>query len=476
MSTVPISALQSALIRRYDNLKIKDNFLIPTNICALKTLTKSVSTKTPTAMNLASAALLTPQPTIGFYPIEPLTGNDPLNYSCFQFGQGNLGWHFMYGHLGDIAFTCILFRVEIATPHILKNMFINPSDGCIYTIAAGYGTRNGNWMTLPRTAVQGEYKCKDKSFSFEAILSSECPWLQKCSFSQDNGITSVNISWKTGDELQHIIASLTPSKKPIYEGPCGCNPICIGGAGFLYWSYTAMTVSANIGTTQTLFTGTGWYDHQWMGVSLQDKYWQLINNIQTAFSTPKVTRWIWLTLQLPEDLQYMLAAAVGDGLIKKGDMYDLKITKSQGSNTEYNLTGKAKVLDTILYEDTEFPIKYSITVEDKTYILKAAFGNSGIYLPTGNLNWEGPGDVYNPDESAIIGIGFLEANNIHTETDLLKVQLNLAGIDQDKMKIFKLKKTPLKTGVLSVVIFLIILGLILTGIGLIIVSFKRLLL
>lgn len=461
MSTlISNNTLRESFIQRLKYIKNTNTGLNPVNCKQINTIINSVKNVSGeiTSAQLGAAALLNiPNPTLGLYPMEPLK-NEPINTTCFQFGQGTLGWYFMYGYIKDFAFTLILFRIEIGTPQTNHNFQIfNPADGCVYGIVGGLGMRNGTWSTIPHTVIRGNYSCGDNGqFMFNGIPESTST-VSNFSIAGNDGIIIVNIDWKdnTGQD-KHIYATYSKQHEPIYQDPNGCFP-CIGGQGSLYWSYTNMIVTAD--TDVGSGTGIGWFDHQWLGLGVPNSsFLRLLSNVQNMISTPGIVRWFWLTLQLPDDLQYMIECILSElPILHK--TYSIGSTKIYKGVASYGLTGKAIVDSMITINNQNFPTQFTIVIENKTYILKAVFGNSLVIMPGNTINWEGPADVLD-EQGNIIASGFIEGNNLDTEYNLVAKTASIAGIQPKDYHLFFHQRTKLVTGVLTIIIILSIIMLI----------------
>ena len=455
----PLTVLRDALIRRLYKLKDTARVLTPVDIPRINTLISTLQSTNPTCTSLVASASMIPNQSCGFEALEPLKSNNPLDYTCFQFGQGNIGWHFAYGNFGTVAFTLMFFRVEMGTPCINREMDIAPEAGVIYTVSAGFGTKDGPWTTMPATAVQGIYSCGKQSFSFQALPGADCPWLQKFTMSQDQGLTQIDLEWT--DSAQSTVGynvKLTPSKPPVFQGPKGCLP-CVGGQGTIYWSYPLMTADGQVGVLSSapmLTGGVGWYDHQWLaaGGALNSKILQLLSNVRGMFTTPVPVRWLWITLQLSGDLQYMTSTILSE-LPQMGKTYNFTVvTKNSGSSVSYDTKGTVTVVEMVQVGQQSYPTKYSIVLEGQTYILQAGFGNSVVYLPSGVLNWEGPGLVYDVNGN-LIGGGFLEANQLDIADNLISTVGKRAGVAPSNFTLFRQKKVSICAGLWSIAILLL---------------------
>lgn len=393
---------------------------------------------------LAVLSVSVPGSNFGFKPIEPLS-EDPAQMTCFQFGQGRVGWYFMYGNSNkpeqnsktDVGFTFIVFRIELAPPEVVKAYKLNPSEAVIYSIVAGCGKSDEvskgrraivdnkckeSWRMLPKTLVRARYRClSSETFDFTVVPEKDSS-LKLCKLrSREPGFFQINTEWidpNTKEQIE-IYANLRATKPAVYNGIDGCVP-CINGLGSLYWSYTNMKVKMNVGNPKYVsesHIGTGWFDHQWTASS-------------TSSTDPQVERWLWLTLQLFNETQYMIVVTgFKDSDIRKGHIFDaILVNKYTKDAVKYNIGNtKVEVLDTVLVGVTVFPTKYKITItedgQSNIYILKNAFGESLVNMFTGSLNWEGPGNTYNQDESKLIGLGFLEANQLQSGLELVAESL-----------------------------------------------------
>lgn len=458
----PLTVLRDALIRRLHKMKESSGVLTPVDVPRVNALISTLQSTDPTCSSLVASASMIPNQSCGFEPLESLKSSNPLDYTCFQFGQGNIGWHFCYGNFGSMAFTLMFFRVEMGTPCINREMDIAPEAGVIYTVSAGFGPKGGPWTMMPATATQGIYSCGNQSFSFQALPGSDCPWLQKFTMSQDQGLTMIDLAWTDTDQSAvGYNVKLTPSKPPVFQGPKGCLP-CVGGQGTIYWSYPLMTAEGQVGllSSAPLSGGLGWYDHQWLsaGGALNSKILQLFSNVSGMFKTPLVVRWLWITLQLAGDLQYMTSTILSD-LPQVGKTYNFTVvTKNQGSSVSYDEKGTLTVEEMVQVGQQSFPTKYSIVLNNNTYTLQGGFGNSTVYLPSSVLNWEGPGFVYDINGN-LIGTGFLEANQLSSADNLISTVGKKAGVPSSDFNLFRLKKTSICAGLWSMMILL--LGIIL---------------
>src|ERR1700733_8506172 len=101
-----IITLRDAFVKGLKCVRRSNNSLAPVNPKQIDALINAVSVDSVNSLQLGSAAtLFSNGANFGMYPMDPLKSPNPLDYTCFQFGQGRVGWYFMYGHLGGMAFT-----------------------------------------------------------------------------------------------------------------------------------------------------------------------------------------------------------------------------------------------------------------------------------------------------------------------------------------------------------------------------------
>jgi hypothetical protein len=254
------------------------------------------------------------------------------------------------------------------------------------------------------------------------------------------------------DKLKGLVgikSEMGSNSAPYLNGPDGCVP-CISGVGTLYWSYTNMMVQSSVGQVangspnEFIGSGVGWFDHQWMqGGHLESETIAAILNIENSLTSPKPVRWLWINIQdytLQE--QYMIVVYLQSESIKMNDTYTSSMVN------HYNSIDGPKFLDNnsanILVQKTfttpdgayTYPTQYLIKVNGKSYVLKASFGNSLVYLPSGVTNWEGPGILYDESGTKVLGGCFFEANQVTAEENLIKTIMTLAGVPLKYTHIF----------------------------------------
>lgn len=465
--------LRDVLVDRLKHIKHTNNALTPVNCKQLSALIDALrSQANPTATQLYTAASMDFSfQNYGLNPISPISLKNPTDTTCFQFGQGTIGWYFMYGHVGSLGFNLMLFRTEMGTPKLNhEKQIFNPADACVYGLTGGYGPKGGPWIVIPRITCRGTYMCDPSgSFNFTAIPANDCAELQLFQISGINGNVRAQLQYTDASANRFMNITLMPKKPPLYQGPGGCYP-CIGGLGTLYWSYTNMTASitCDLGVAQN---GVGWFDHQWMASNSSvpnTMGLRLLTNMANAFKPTGILRWLWMTIQLAAtDTQYMIVSIL-QGLPQTGKTYDMHGNKFI-SDKRSEFTGKVTVNAMVTINGQTFPTKSTLTMDGKTFVLRAAFGNSTVIMPNGVVNWEGPADVFDLSGNSL-GTGFLEANQLDTEDNMIAKAGSLAGLHPQDYPLFKHKINPWYTILLTLII---ILGIVLIFISIIIIIVKN---
>jgi hypothetical protein len=467
--SISIELLRDVFVKKLYLIKNSNSILTPVDEKQVDAVIKAAKLNPIDPIRLAALfSMPLPNTNVGMDPIIPLLGS-PEDNMCFNFNNASLKWYFLYAYLGDMALNLIVFRMEMGTPKINKLMNINPADSCLYSISGGYGKRGGQWTYIPNTAIQGVYNCTNNNqFNLTGIMNPTNPWLTAFSLNYRDKVLNVNLQWNDNViGAAGFTATLSSDVPPVYQGKDGCNP-CLSGVGTDYLSFTNMSAVARFAQDSNEYRGPkAWLDHQNLQTGFVNNYiLKLLTNVTQMFKAPLVIRWFWLTITLfEEDLQYMIYNILEE-LPVLGQEYVITVTKIKNNIPTYNLRGTATILEMTDVIDPDitvnitqhFPTKYQIELEGRTYILSAAFGIGLVYLFKGTKNWESVGLVTNElgDE---IGCGFLEANQLLSEMDLIRIPAKIAGIHPKDYKLFLNKKAPLLSGLVSLAIILITLGI-----------------
>lgn len=447
-----LDQLKNLFIEQLDYTEDHDSILQPANSEQLNILRETA--KNVTTINQLGSLLMVPRvnSNAGFKPIKPFD-KDALYYTPFQFHRAPLDWFFMYGNCDSFAYTFIIFAVSVCNPSIADKYNLSGNQTCLYNLSGGYGIKGGPWITVPYMFCQAEYNIMTQStLSWKGVFNNNSPILNASFEALSVGNFSININWKNGSDIVGISSTLSSTQGPFLNGPQGCDP-CIAGVGTSYYSYTDMNVVAEVGIQNNIKgTGTGWFDHQWlqMGKFHDNITLAALSNVINYFKTPVVTRWFWLSIQdKVNNVQYNTVVMPSD-ILNENDSPEfsstatIKYTQIGGPIYLSKSKTTVKVLESVSINGTFLPTKHLVTIRDGddsvTYIMKAEFGNSIVYLPSGNMNWEGSGTLYDETGINILGKCFLEANQMESEENLLKTVCSNAGI-KDDYKIFSLKNS-----------------------------------
>lgn len=408
---------------------------------------------------LVSLSSLMPISNYGYKEVEPVT-HGPETLTCFQFGQGRVGWYFAKGSNQEHGFTYILFRLEIAPPEVVAAFGIAPRHAVLYTITAGCGNKQ-KWYNLPRTVVVGDYKCNPTSqllVSFTGQTDLIGAPFQSTTFSiSRNYEINISASWIDGVLPTGTPIILQATMRPkvgtsaAYNGPGGCLP-CVQGAGSLYWSFTNMDISnMQIGdknavkliNKNALYGTNGWFDHQWI-------------NSSTSGTYAEPDRWLWLPVQINEtNTQYMIVVLFPPNQIlplSVGQRFTATFVnkyshdcKCKKTLAEYNtVRAEVTILQvTIGPQGQVFPTKYGISISDPDhnqplrFVLSNTFSKPTIVtLPNGIENWEAPGTLTDSTENKILGAGFLEANQLSSADEIIVLTASPLRLDPAQLRLF----------------------------------------
>ena len=330
----------------------------------------------------------------GFKGVRPLTG-PAQSHLKMDFESTPTGWIGIYGQTKTYRLTLGIFRTTLSPK--------KDSSTSIMSFFGGLGyNKNGKEVWKPfRILFSGaddHFTQTDTSISVNISANNYCfidltktPVI-RCKITVDN--TTFNI---TGN----------PVGKAVYNGKGGCVPICFGGAGTNYISFT------NVKLTINGEKGLGWLDHQWLSAGVPNSFIdQFIFGLITKGKQKIGPKWIWLGLQKTDDLQntneQYAGSIVIDDTIKKGQTLSSSfIYYKNGTVIDYSMSGSVKVLDMV----SGYPVVLELTIGDNKFNINP-IGNAVnvVVLNNGTNNWEGPAQV--TQNGKPWGIGFLEVNNM----------------------------------------------------------------
>jgi len=407
---------------------------------------------------------------VGYTELEKL-GGAAKDHTCFQFGQGQQGWYFLYGNVGTAGFTFMLHRIDVAPGAVLAAQSATAASSALYGIVAGCGARDGPWYTLPHTVVPGTYTCDASTgaLDFRATTAATGDALQSCSFTSAGAAAGfvLSLSWLDPATAQAVSVDMTlvPAASVEadgdYNGEGGCYPVCLYGLGSLYWSYTRPAVTATVRTPASPSAavdavGTGWFDSQWFnnGLLYGSWFYQVLTGVSQSLSSTEPTRWTWLTLQLDDGYNYMLATFV-PGQLQTGETTHVNVANRYNPDGTVDLGVKGidtTVTATTVIDGVTYPTRYTVSFvgDDEapstsahrnvhtgsSYTLAAGFGDGIVILPNGTANWESPGFVLDEAGTASKGTGFLEANQFQVTSDLVRQAAAAAGLTEAEGELF----------------------------------------
>lgn len=415
-TSMPFDEMRKLMPERLKYIKDNSTFLEPYNKEALGFIESKIQGVTDEQMPLMLYSA--PNSELRYYRIDPIRGT-PEQLTSFQFQQGGLGWFWIYGTFIDSAghtasYMYYLIRMDAFPPGLREKMGIPLGASTYYFISAGVG-RGDEWSYTPFKICRGEYKIEsDTVFSFKGLDLPE-GWDYTLSM---NGVGNffITTAWKdTADKKNGFEMGLTQKRPPLLDNPEGCSP-CAGGAGTLYFSYTQLETGGELtveDSTSLYAGGTGWVDRQWLNNRVSSVYLSLLSNSMSLFKNePRgLGKYVWLNLHLGDTLQYMASGLfTADEKVSKG-MKFTPIANRYGPGTpQYKVESSAEVLETVVREGIEFPVKYRITLPDGTYILDATRFDKSLSIDvSNNLHWNGSAIVYD-EGGKMVGTGFLEAN------------------------------------------------------------------
>ena len=371
-----------------------------------------------------------PQQSLMYKGITPWKNNPESNFK-FNFKDTFLGWYFMYGSTKNYRFTLMIFHIGLNGK--------NPERG-LYSIVGGCDYGSG-WIPIPQNGHPAKYVCDDKqNIKFEYKNDNK-----KIIATFDRNTKTSKMDLYVEYEKIKLTVSLSPTKKAEYNGPNGgCVPACFGNLGTLYWSYTNPKCTIQINKKEKE-TGLGWFDHQNISGGIPHGIFnQMIYSFIMDGKIPSTISWLWLTIQL-EDRQYGGDIIIEESQIplKVGMKFTNPLNKYTSNGVTYNLSGCIiEIIETTTVNlpkfnyDMIFPTKYKFIIPgENEIILKSDFNREPdvVFMPSGSLNWEGPGTAYD-NKSKKIGNGFLEGNNLLSYDILNKITIQTAFPKENYIK------------------------------------------
>ena len=337
----------------------------------------------------------------GFKGVQPLTGPAQTHLKM-DFESTPTGWIGIYGQTETYRLTFGLSRTTLSPS--------KDSSTSIMSFFGGIGYKDDkgeHWkpFQILFSGADGYFTQTDTRIAVNISQDNYCiidltkdPVIQ-CKITVDNTPTSANPT------VFNITGN--PVKEAVYNGKGGCVPICFGGVGTNYISFT------NVKLKIKDELGLGWLDHQWISAGVPNSFIdQFIFGLITKGKQKIGPKWIWLALQKTDDLQnsneQYQGTVVIDGTIKKGQTLPASfIYYKNGTVVDYSMSGSVKVLDMV----SGYPVVLELTIGSDTFNINP-IGNAvnEVILNNGTQNWEGPAQV--TQNGKPWGVGFLEVNNM----------------------------------------------------------------
>jgi hypothetical protein len=355
-------------------------------------------------------------------PLETYTTTIPM-----QFDTGRVGWYFLYGMSSDggTGFLLNVFRYP-TTPfataadtyycvfgYVVTDFETKPFSMYGYPIyAPGVFTHD-----VENDVVTLDIQCAEDDANI--YLRS----VHICLDASSAKRVCADIAFKNKQQHGYVFTS---AQSGFLEGEKGCVP-CVEGAGTNYWSLTYLQ-----GRDATDAHLVGWFDHQWVSSSVRSTPLRAVLSIKNTFYAEPQVAWMWLTLQVTPNLQYMVATQLTSEasiarLLAHAPIQANAVRFLNGVPT-YNVPATIEVLET--WKGTAAtPSKVRVTIKNATAYVLQTFIDGRVTLGNGGINQEAIAVLFNAAETERIGTGFIEGNNLHTPRETMTRMMRLANID-----------------------------------------------
>lgn len=357
-----------------------------------------------------------------------------IQYTGIQFGVGSLEWYFFYGIAGDYCYNLSFFKQEIAPPHIVKSLGIDPSEAVRWNVVGGCGKiSDQSWYNINSEYIYMKYTQPSYStFTLEGSGEGITVLLSSVSPMKFNiALTFKDRDTKANHTLNVIMLANSPPS-PNFPNACECGL----GLGTMYYSYTDVSSIISLDSPNT-FTGTSWIDHQLVKPGIVNNwYWRALSTVQNVISKNKTAGWLWTSIQDWESgIQYMLVHYFGKKYYIE-DVFENTIIPFQLINVYKK--GETYSKDEIDTEDfscvmTEtiggLPKKYKIVLPGGKNVMLSIATSPNIYNTPG-MSYECPA-ILTDSSGKQIGIGLIEANLYITNEVFAKRLINSAGGDSN---------------------------------------------
>ncbi len=471
--SMPFSQLQQYTDKRLDYIKNNSKDYMYYNKDKFNFLSQSLKNAQNIDQYVTSLYAI-PNSEVGYYPILPLKGK-PDDYMLYQFGQGMIGWYWVYGTFydpvtkGAASYFFYVTRYDVLPPELRDELKLPLGSTTYYQINANASV-DGKLNYSKKVVLPGTYTVKNGQFTLE-LGSSDISLNMTGNASFCNlSCTFVNDNQSASSPTTSFTAQMNSTRPGFWNGPKGCAP-CTGGSGTMYFSKTNYDVSASLdinNDSYKLSGGIGWIDRQWQNTRASNPVFNMFSNILSTFKSKATSfldyTYLWIPINLGPKKQYMTATLTNE-ILSKGKT--LKGFVLKYSEDDSNLNGKASginitILDGVQYLDTFWPTKVFVDVDQGYIVDTTPFGLAlGPENKFGTYHINGSAVVYDKNMN-YVGTGFLEGNRIQDENfrDVNTLKTMGAPTDEIALKLFQNDKLSFKQTYPSFLIMFVLLILI----------------
>ena len=403
--------------------------------------------------SMVMATISIPGGSIGYCPMIPY--HDTSKKVCFQLEQGNIGWYWLYGTFPDTK-DCFLYqltRIDLLPTDLRERLGYKLGETTVYCITLGIG--NGTDYYYGNAYMEGVFTIhnhiKFSIVSNQFVFSHDYNNISiQCNMLLTHNKTKKKVRYQFSSQIQNNDIML-------FDQLNGCYPCELNNS---YQSYTNLYVNMNYSTdqgeTKRIENGFGWMDHEWGGSETPNLlYKSILSILRNGKVYTGLPCYIWLNIRLA-DTQYMIFNLFNSPP-KKGDSVRCHINTYRSSKIVFftdQSTVNVVVKDSILFENTEYPVQYEIQIGDHTYLLDSTSFGHTIFRDFANTwHWGGSCDVY--ENNHMVGVGFLEAQRFDGDVKCLNDNFELMGFtESENMGLIYYNTTNKSQLVLSYVIIL----------------------
>ena len=428
---------------------------------------------------MSAVSISPPSFTAAFNVPKPLCENCLLETTPPQFGQGPLGWYFLVGNFGNMAYNFTFVRTEIAPPGAVK--FPDRNEAVRWSILGGYGTSPEDWVTIPYDFIYMKYQ--KLTYSTFVLTGSPGQYISHCTLKTVQPMTfSFEINFKDKNGKDHSISAVQVSRVPPQRNaPGAVTRFGLPGLASLYWSYTDMDVPFCVVDEKTYMNGKGWLDHQTFKLAgvmgflpNSAKSAQVFFTVLKSIMGAKPVNWTWMYIQDEESgIQYMLSAGLPKGYNDNPSSFKAGLVLTPNGCNVYKKAvphnmpsicsdARIEVVKVQTVGGHPYPLEYKVTLPGGKIVLsKAIYGLNLFMNGPGQISCESPGVVFDETGQKKIGYSTLEINGPLTKrqaaANMLKnsganpadqTSLNVLGKGQDQ-------EQPLNRKIVAWILFLL---------------------